>query len=681
MSALLSAALSYAQLGYRVFPCVPHGKAPLTAHGHLDATTDTDQIARWWHAWPDANIAVSTARLVVVDIDGPWPFDAARTQELAPGAVSLTPRGRHLWFRRPPDRDWRCSVGQLADGVDVRTDGGYVVVPPSRTARGAYTWCDGCELREPPHLLPAPPAWLCDLLDHAAGQRRVATQDTSCAASDQDSAIREGARNTTLTRFAGAMRRVGMSGEDIAAALLRINASRCKPPLDEAEVRRIAKSVARYAPETDESVEPADDEAAEPEPAPTMQLPPHLLHVPGFVERTMSWCLATAPYPETTAAFAAALSLQAALASRRVSDEWDNRTNLYVLCVAGSGVGKEHARQCNARLLCEAGAANMLGGSFGSGEGIEDFLATTPCALFQPDEFDGLLLRVSRAADARHEQIVSVLLQMYSASSGVYVMRARANRARAEIDQPGLSLFATCLPRNFYASLSQRMLTNGFLSRFLVFVCGPRGAGQERRAGAAVPQELVAAARKWLASPGAGDLAYLHPRPQVLRATKDAVARFRAYQQQIDDDLYRGAERANDELAMALWSRAYEKARRLALVHACSEQRTDIGETAAQWACELSECVTRQMLAMARAYAAEDQFDARCKRLLDFLRAWSASHGGQPAPFWAVRRAMPWTLREHEEVREALVSQRRLVIESATTSGRPRLTYRLPVQP
>ena len=41
---MLQAALRYAELGYPVFPCVPRGKAPATAHGFLDATTDAGQI-------------------------------------------------------------------------------------------------------------------------------------------------------------------------------------------------------------------------------------------------------------------------------------------------------------------------------------------------------------------------------------------------------------------------------------------------------------------------------------------------------------------------------------------------------------------------------------------------------------------------------------------------------------
>lgn len=61
--------------------------------------------------------------------------------------------------------------------------------------------------------------------------------------------VPEGARNGTLTSLAGTMRRHGMSTDAIHAALQQENATRCQPPLDTADVRRIAESVSRYAPD------------------------------------------------------------------------------------------------------------------------------------------------------------------------------------------------------------------------------------------------------------------------------------------------------------------------------------------------------------------------------------------------------------------------------------------------
>ena len=67
-------------------------------------------------------------------------------------------------------------------------------------------------------------------------------------------AVPVGSRNAHLTSLAGSMRRRGMVEASIAAGLLAENTQRCRPPLPDADVRRIAKSVGRYAP--DASSEP-----------------------------------------------------------------------------------------------------------------------------------------------------------------------------------------------------------------------------------------------------------------------------------------------------------------------------------------------------------------------------------------------------------------------------------------
>ncbi len=46
----------------------------------------------------------------------------------------------------------RSSAGRLGPGLDVRGEGGYVVVPPSRT-QSAYEWLDRAPLADPAWLL------------------------------------------------------------------------------------------------------------------------------------------------------------------------------------------------------------------------------------------------------------------------------------------------------------------------------------------------------------------------------------------------------------------------------------------------------------------------------------------------------------------------------------------------
>src|SRR4051794_13606689 len=135
---MLQAALQLATRGLLVFPCWPHDKRPATAHGVKDATVDPNLIDRWWRQRPDFNIGVATgavSKILVVDIDDLEAEVELKKLEIEhsilPATVeSVTARGRHLFFRWP-ERDVRNSAGKVAPGLDIRGNGGFVVVPPS----------------------------------------------------------------------------------------------------------------------------------------------------------------------------------------------------------------------------------------------------------------------------------------------------------------------------------------------------------------------------------------------------------------------------------------------------------------------------------------------------------------------------------------------------------------------
>lgn len=157
--------MSYARRGVPVFPLEPGGKRPLTYNGFWDATTDARRIEGWWRRWPAANLGVPTGAqsgLLVLDVD---PEDGGLESlaglERSNGPLPRTTRARtggggtHVFFRYPPE-EVRNSAGRLGAGLDVRGEGGYVVVPPSRT-EGSYGWLEKAPLAEPP-------AWLLDRL-------------------------------------------------------------------------------------------------------------------------------------------------------------------------------------------------------------------------------------------------------------------------------------------------------------------------------------------------------------------------------------------------------------------------------------------------------------------------------------------------------------------------------------
>lgn len=136
-----ASALWYASVGWPVFPLRPGEKIPATKRGFKDASTDPDQIRRWWEESPTANIGlVSGLAWDVIDIDGP--IGIRSIADLAPDvlpdvhAKASTPRGFHLFTEKSGNGN-RVAV---LPGVDYRAVGGYVAASPSVVGGRRYTW-------------------------------------------------------------------------------------------------------------------------------------------------------------------------------------------------------------------------------------------------------------------------------------------------------------------------------------------------------------------------------------------------------------------------------------------------------------------------------------------------------------------------------------------------------------
>jgi hypothetical protein len=261
---MLKAAIAYAEkFGWPVFPChtvdidgkcscskpgcASPGKHPSTPNGVKDATCDIGQIRQWWIRWPDANIAIATGSrsgFDVIDVD-PRHGGNEGLEELKKlhGEVPHTIEaltgggGQHLLLRHV---DGVRNQAGIWPGIDIRGEGGYIVVAPSKHKSGKkYEW-ESSSRPGDAEIADWPKQWFVEVARKKS--------EMKLPASSTGASIPEGERNNTLSSFAGSMRRRGMSEKSINAALLAENQMRCHPPLSASEVRRIAGSVSRYSP-------------------------------------------------------------------------------------------------------------------------------------------------------------------------------------------------------------------------------------------------------------------------------------------------------------------------------------------------------------------------------------------------------------------------------------------------
>jgi Bifunctional DNA primase/polymerase, N-terminal len=167
---MVEAALSAAERGWRVVPVRPGEKRPYEKDWPERSSTDPTTIQAWWQRYPSASVGIATGAIsgiIVLDIDPKGGGDdilAALEAQYGklPETVEVVTggSGRHIYFRHPGR--WVKTVrGSLVGrpGVDVRGDGGMVVIPPSgHESGGRYEW----ELSSHPDeiTLAAMPEWL-----------------------------------------------------------------------------------------------------------------------------------------------------------------------------------------------------------------------------------------------------------------------------------------------------------------------------------------------------------------------------------------------------------------------------------------------------------------------------------------------------------------------------------------
>lgn len=157
---MLQHALDLADMGFAVFPVGPDCRIPKVPGndgkgGVWLASRNHEKIRTM--DWTRSNVAVATgyaSGVFVLDIDvkNADGFKSVEGLGLLPTWRSKTPSGGEHWWFKQPVRDMRNRVNFLP-GLDIRTNGGSVAVPPSRKPNGPYEWIVApwaCELGEAP---------------------------------------------------------------------------------------------------------------------------------------------------------------------------------------------------------------------------------------------------------------------------------------------------------------------------------------------------------------------------------------------------------------------------------------------------------------------------------------------------------------------------------------------------
>ena len=268
-----AAALAYAALGMRVFPCAwmllkdcsceradchSPAKHPRIKGWQDAATTDPQAITAWWDQWPEANIGIVTGEksgVWVLDLDGPEGVAALAEIEERRGQLPKTVTsqtgsvGQHRFFRWDSARPVTNRVKLAGKKIDTRGNGGYVVAPPSNHKSGNdYEWIHAPGETE----VASAPDWLMEFVRCEEGPARNSHQHSDDQFQDlvqsldltTDEGAPEGQRHARATKLVASALGKGISVPRVTAYALEWG-QRCNPPMDSEEVLQIIEWGAR----------------------------------------------------------------------------------------------------------------------------------------------------------------------------------------------------------------------------------------------------------------------------------------------------------------------------------------------------------------------------------------------------------------------------------------------------
>ena len=569
---------------------------------------------------------------------------------LLPTIRQDTPRGGfHAFYRtdNPP-----ANRNSFRPGIDIRGDGYYVVLAPSiHPNGGSYVWSAGCAPWEigaaeyPDCVRPVTRApWATPALATAQPSRVTVPQPYSDDALRRaslylatcDAAVQGCGGHDKLLWAAGAMTWGCDLPDDQAYDILaREYNPRCVPPWDlcipkdEKDFRRKIIESRKHPPDKPHRWILDDPAYAPPECAidvakllreapdgevvrlhqpvavvsavamPDRELQ-FLMRPTGLLGEVCSWINSTAIREQPFLTLACSLVFLGALFGRKVRDKRNGRTNLYCMSVAPSSAGKNHALNQIRKLCLEAECLDLLGGDMiASDSAIEERMSRQPATLFLWDEIGYLLSHIKSGKSQHHSMVVPLLMKLYSSAGSVYTGREYAEKEKQRtIIQPCCCIYGVSTPERFTDGLTVTEIHDGWLSRCLVFRTDETPPKNRREIDDTIPPGIIERVGLWWKrqiykdTDGHTVSQYVTPsntaQPQIpiqiIIPTQPA-----AEKNLIDFDNQSTAYGVKHPELSALWLKAEENARRIALIVACGENfdNPEITPAIADYSCRL----------------------------------------------------------------------------------------------
>lgn len=424
-------------------------------------------------------------------------------------------------------------------------------------------------------------------------------------------------------------------------------------------------------------------EADDPEPAFELTIPD------GLVGNLTRYMVETARRPQPLLSLGASLCAVGALMGRMYRTESNLRSNLYVVGIADSGSGKNHAREVINELFVEAGRLRYLGGNkIASGAGLLTAVHRQPAILFQIDEF-GMFL--SAAADRRRSprhitDILDTMTELYTSASSLYLGAEYANRdgmnERRDINQPCLCIYGTTTPHHFWTALQGSNVVDGSLARFIILPTDDDYPEENTATGLRqAPAGLLSALNQVAEGGGReppGNLVGRTAGPEtaidarVVTMEPEARAAF----DQLGDAITSELRAARGSPYTAILARIAENAQKVALILAVGRNpdHPAIAGAEAEWAIAFVRHFARRTIDAVERHVGDNEIDRSHKRVLDLIR--QAGRAGIRKNE-LTRRTQFLEMRRRDEILSALIEAGQIAASQQRSATRGAVIYRV----
>lgn len=356
-----------------------------------------------------------------------------------------------------------------------------------------------------------------------------------------------------------------------------------------------------------------------------------ILNPPGFVGDLCRWINSTAGKHQPILTLGAAICAAGAIFGRKVKDRKNGRTNIYAMGIGHSSSGKDHAPDCIEQLLERAGATHLLGGSRVTSESaIEVGLENNPIQLFHWDEVGHFFTSIKQSGagtgGASHmTTIIPCLMELYSSAHKIYKGKQKAEGTRRLIDQPHVCIWGMTSPKVLFNGLSSSQIDDGWLGRVITLISSDDPKYNNDSSWSPPPDDLVEYVRKWVVREvpvpdGEGDIRGAITTHQILvPETKLAYRVFDKFNDECHNNKTKCRNR--DDNMEFIWGKAYQNARRIALIIAAGENydNPEISEANALYACEFIRITINEFEKIIKGNMADNQWEAEKLRIIKVL--------------------------------------------------------------